>query len=92
MTTDAPALTDGQEWSQVIQSCATPDGVQAVIKAANVELAAQHSNNADLIVACALMLAHVITRCGGRRSIQKRQGILTMIDNYAMICAIGEDP
>lgn len=92
MTPEAPTLTDGQVWSQVIQSESSPDGVQAVIRSANAELTARHSNNADLIVACALMLAHAITRCGGSRSVQKRQGILTMIDNFAMICAIGDEP
>jgi hypothetical protein len=92
MTPEAPTLTDAQVSAQVIQSQATHEGVQAIIIAASGELTAKHANTADLIVACSMMLADVITRGTRSLSVPKRQGIMALIDSYAMICAIGDEP
>lgn len=84
-----PATTRGQEWANVIRNGSRLDGVMGIILAINEETLAHRANRADVIVACAQILGQSIAPGAPEIAAEMREGIMAMIDGYAMEVAIG---
>lgn len=80
---------DHHRWSEMIRDGASDRGVGNILQAVNVATKLELSNRADVIVACAQILAQNIT-ANPTIAAEIRLGIMSMIDGYAMRVAINE--
>jgi hypothetical protein len=78
--------TDDQMWAEVIRRSSTADGVKSVVSSINLTTHARTANQADVIVACAMILGQSID--GPDIAAEMRRGIMAMIDGFAMEFAI----
>jgi hypothetical protein len=83
--------TTGQHWAEVIRTGSTNDGVETVVRAIDDATLSKRLNRADVIVACAQILGQSITPSGPFIAAEMRQGIMALIDGYAMQVALGAD-
>jgi hypothetical protein len=81
----------GQHWAEVIRTGSTNDGVETVVRAINGATLSKRSNRADVIVVCAQILGQSITPGGPFIAAEMRQGIMALIEGYAMQVALGAD-
>lgn len=90
--TDTPPTTnavDHHRWSKMIRDGASDQGVGNILQAVNVATKLEMSNRADVIVACAQILAQNIA-AEPTIAAEIRLGIMSMIDAYAMRIAMHE--
>lgn len=81
--------TRGQDWAKVIRGGSREAGVMGILMAINEETLAHRANRADVIVACSQILGQSIAPGGPEIAAEMREGIMAMIDGYAMEVAIG---
>jgi hypothetical protein len=79
--------TAGQQWAALIRDNSSDLSVIGVILAVNEETRARRANRADVIVACAQILAQNISPANDMAA-EVRQGIMAMIDGFAMQVAV----
>ena len=85
MTTPSNSQTTrGQEWAALIRNGSRAGSVRRVISAINRETRARQATRADVIVACAQILGQSIAPGGPEIAAEMREGIMSMIDGYAM--------
>jgi hypothetical protein len=77
-------------WANLVILGATDDGARAVVDAINKLTRAGPTNRACVIVACTQILAQNITQAGPDIAAQVREGIMTLIDDYAARLAMEE--
>ncbi len=78
----------GQRWARLIREGATEAEVIAVIQAINELSWSRQANRAALTVACAQILAQNVTQAPPDIAAEIRDGILALIDGFAMQSAI----
>lgn len=79
-----------QEWAKTIRAGSRGDGVERILLAVNLETHTKRANVADVVVACAQMLGQTVSAAGPDIAAEIRQGIMAMIDGYAMEVSLGE--
>lgn len=82
-------MTD--RWSTFIRKDSSQRGVESLISAINQETGSQTANQADVMVACSQVLGQCIALGGESLSLELRQAIIDMIDEYALETAAGTE-
>lgn len=80
-------MTD-HSWASVIRSGAKARDAERVIAAVNGLTARGEANAGTVIVACTQILAQCITQAPPDVAAEVRNGIMTLIDDFAMQSAI----
>jgi hypothetical protein len=80
-------MTD-HTWANVIIRGAKEDGAMAIIEAINQITASGRANTGSCAVACAQILAQIVVQADPRDAPEVRQGIMSLIDDYAIRLAV----
>jgi hypothetical protein len=79
---------DAKHWARTIRSGSRSEGIDATVGAINRLTASGGANRADVIVACAFVLAQNIPAGGDFIAAEMRHGIMALIDGFAMKVAM----
>lgn len=79
---------DAQYWAHVVKEAARESQVNLVIDTINILTREEHANHAEIIVACAQILAQSITLASPDIAREIRLGVMSLIDGFATQHAI----
>lgn len=84
-------MTD-HHWANTIRQGARDDDAALVVDAINHLTATRHVNNGSIILACAQVLAQTIVNAPAGNAREVREGIISLIADYAMRVAMERSP
>lgn len=84
-------MTD-HRWANTIRQGARDDDAALVVDAINHLTATHRVNNGSVILACTQVMAQTIVNAPPGNAREVREGIISLIDDYAMRVALERSP